>query len=81
MKTVTIEIPDDLREFADAESRRRGLRGSDDLFVALLEDVRREQSRVQLEQALLESLEGDPDLKATPQFWSDLKAEALARVR
>ena len=81
MQTVTIEIPEDLRELADAECRRRGLRDTSDLFASLLEDIREDQSRHNLERALLEGLEGGPDLVVTPQFWSDLKAEALAGVR
>jgi antitoxin ParD1/3/4 len=80
MQSLTLEIPDVLRRFADDECRRRGLNAPQDLFVALLEDAKEEQSRKQLERALLESLEGGPDFVATPQFWSDLRAEALSRT-
>ena len=81
MPSLTVNIPDDLRAFADAESQRRGLSAPGDLVVALLEGAKQELSRKELERALLESLDEAPDLVVTPGFWSDLKAEALSRAR
>ena len=81
MTTVTISMPESLRKFVATQVKRQGFGNVSEYFRALVREQQSKEADSQLEALLLEGLESGEDLKVTPQFWSDLKAEAAALLK
>ena len=81
MSTVTISMPESLREFVDAQMKRQGFDNVSEYFRALVREQQAKEADGQLEALLLEGLESGEDIKVTPEFWKDLKAEATALLK
>ncbi len=76
MTTVTISLPESLKEFIDLQLATRGYGNVSEYFRSLLREAQKEEENSRLEGLLLEGLAGGADISATPEFWKDLKAEA-----
>jgi antitoxin ParD1/3/4 len=81
MTTVTISMPESLRKFVATQVKRQGFGNVSEYFRALVREQQSKEADSQLEALLLEGLESGEDIKVTPQFWSDLKAEAAALLK
>jgi antitoxin ParD1/3/4 len=81
MMTVTISMPESLRRFVDTQVKRRGFGNVSEYFRSLVREQQSKEADSQLEALLLEGLESGEDIKVTPKFWSDLKAEAAALLK
>ncbi len=81
MSTVTISMPESLREFVDAQMKRQGFDNVSEYFRALVREQQAKEADSQLEALLLEGLESGEEIKVTPEFWKDLKAEAAALLK
>jgi antitoxin ParD1/3/4 len=81
MSTVTISMPESLREFVDAQMKRQGFDNVSEYFRALVREQQAKEADSQLEALLLEGLEPGEDIKVTPEFWKDLKAEVTALLK
>jgi antitoxin ParD1/3/4 len=77
MPTVTISLPDTLKSFLDRQLAAKGFGNVSEYFRSLLRQAQAEEEEVRLEKLLLEGLSGDRDISLTPEFWTDLKAEAV----
>jgi antitoxin ParD1/3/4 len=75
MATVTISLPDSLKEFVDVQVARKGYGNVSEYFRSLLRDAQVKDADVRLEALLLEGLASDR-VPLTKEFWIDLKAEA-----
>jgi antitoxin ParD1/3/4 len=80
MSTVTISLPDSLREFVEQQVERRGYGNVSEYFRTLLREAQERESQRRLEELLLEGLESGEGVEATPEFWSGLKADVARRV-
>jgi len=84
MTTLTISMPESLREFVENEVKAAGF-GNVSEYIRDL--IRREQKRLakeRLESLLLEGLASGEPLDVTPEFWSELRRDAatiLARKK
>jgi antitoxin ParD1/3/4 len=76
MTTVTISLPESLKAFLDRQMATRGYGNVSEYFRSLLRDAWKEEEETRLESLLAEGLAGGEDIPLTPEFWSDLKAEA-----
>ena len=56
MSTVTISMPESLREFVDAQMKRRGFENVSEYFRALVREQQAKEADGQLEALLLEGL-------------------------
>jgi len=74
--TVTISLPESLKEFIDHQLATKGYGNVSEYFRSLLRDAQKEEAEARLEALLLEGLAGGADIPLTPEFWRDLKAEA-----
>ena len=80
MSTVTISLPDSLREFVEQQVERRGYGNVSEYFRTLLREAHERESQRRLEELLLEGLESGEGIEATAEFWSGLKADVARRV-
>lgn len=77
MTTVTISLPESLKDFLSQQVRTRGYGNVSEYFRGLLREAQAKQAKARLEALLLQGLEGGEDVPLTRKFWKDLKAEAL----
>jgi antitoxin ParD1/3/4 len=76
MPTVTISLPESLKEFIDLQLATKGYGNVSEYFRSLLRGAQNEEREARLEALLLEGLAGGDDIRMTREFWKDLKAEA-----
>ena len=81
MTTVTISLPESLKEFIDHQLATKGYGNMSEYFRSLLREAQEEEEEARLEALLLEGLAGGKDIPLTREFWKDLKAEALQIAR
>lgn len=81
MTTVTISLPDSLREFIEREVQTKGYGNVSEYMRGLLRDAQKKEAESRLEALLLEGLASHNDLPLTAQFWRELRAEASQIIR
>jgi antitoxin ParD1/3/4 len=82
MTTVTISLPESLREFVDTQVQTKGYGNVSEYFRGLLREAQTREEEHQLERLLLESLDDPrPGAKGTPEFWEAMKDRVLRRAK
>jgi antitoxin ParD1/3/4 len=81
MPTVTISLPESLREFVESQVRTRGYGNVSEYFRGLLRDAQEHESQKRLEKLLLEGLDSGKDIALAPRHWTKKKKAILARIR
>jgi antitoxin ParD1/3/4 len=81
MTTVTISLPESLKDFIDDQLANRGYGNVSEYFRSLLREAQAKEEDTRLEALLLEGLASGNDIPVTKEFWSDLKAEAARIAR
>lgn len=76
MTTVTISLPDSLKQFIEREVQTKGYGNVSEYVRELLREAQKEAADARLEALLLEGLGSGKDLPLTPRFWQELRAEA-----
>jgi antitoxin ParD1/3/4 len=76
MTTVTISLPESLKEFIDRQLATKGYGNVSEYFRSLLREAQKEEAEARLEALLLEGLAGGHNIALTTKFWKELKAEA-----
>ena len=76
MTTVTISLPESLREFIEQEVQTKGYGNVSEYVRGLLRDAQQKEAAQRLEALLLEGLASGGDIPVTPEFWKELKADA-----
>jgi antitoxin ParD1/3/4 len=76
MTTVTISLPESLKDFIDRQLATKGYGNVSEYFRSLLRDAQKEEEDARLEALLLEGLASGGDIPLTPEFWKELKTEA-----
>ncbi len=76
MTTVTISLPESLKEFIDRQLATKGYGNVSEYFRSLLREAQKQEAEQRLEALLLEGLASGPDIPVTREFWTELKAEA-----
>jgi antitoxin ParD1/3/4 len=80
MTTVTISLPDSLKEFVDTQVATKGYGNVSEYFRSLLREAQQNEADARLEALLLEGLASGEPIPVTKEFWTDLRAEAVRRV-
>jgi antitoxin ParD1/3/4 len=75
MTTVTISLPDSLKEFVDSQLASKGYGNVSEYFRSLLREAQAKEQDARLQALLLEGLASDR-IPLTKEFWTDLKTEA-----
>ena len=76
MTTVTISMPDSLKEFIDTTVETKGYGNVSEYIRGLLREAQAREADARLETLLLEGLSSGEDIPLTDKFWRELKAEA-----
>ena len=78
MTTVTISLPETLKQFIEDQLATKGYGNVSEYFRSLLRDAQERSEEARLEALLLEGMaKGGDDIPLTRAFWKDLKTEAL----
>jgi len=76
MTTVTISMPESLKQFLDREVETKGYGNVSEYVRGLLRQAQARDADARLETLLLEGLKSGKDIPLTPAFWRELKADA-----
>lgn len=76
MTTVTISMPESLKEFLDHEVATKGYGNVSEYVRGLLREARAKDADARLEALLLEGVASGEDIRLTQDFWRELKADA-----
>lgn len=76
MTTITISLPESLKEFIDSEVQTKGYGNVSEYVRGLLRAAQTKNTDAQLETLLLEGLTSGKDITLTQDFWRELKADA-----
>lgn len=84
MPTMTISLPDSLREFIEREVETKGYGNVSEYVRGLLREAQERESDRRLETLLVEGLTSGGEIATTREFWQDLRRDAatiLARQK
>lgn len=76
MTTLTISLPESLKEFIDHEVQTKGYGNVSEYVRRLLRDAQAKEADSRLEAMLIEGLTTGEDIPLSPGFWSELKQDA-----
>jgi len=79
MTSINVTLPDELKEYVEAQSRRERSTPSEYVQDLILEDQRR-RAKDELDSLLLAGLDSGDPIPADSQFWADLRRDALATL-
>jgi antitoxin ParD1/3/4 len=74
MTTVTISLPESLKEFVDAQVANRGYGNVSEYFRSLLREAQQKEADARLEALLLEGLASE-SIPLNDEFWQRLKVK------
>jgi len=80
MTTVTISLPDSLRDFIEHEVQTKGYGNVSEYLRGLLREAQRKEEDERLEALLLEGLTSGDEAPLNQEFWRELKKEAAQIV-
>ena len=75
MTTVTISLPDSLKEFIEHEVQTKGYGNVSEYLRGLLRDAQKRERESKLEALLLEGLASGEDRPLTADFWRELRKD------
>lgn len=78
MATITISLPDTLKDFVEVQIANKGYGNVSEYFRSLLREAQERENDERLKTLLLEGLASGEGQVATPEFWADLRTEAAA---
>lgn len=76
MTTLTISLPDSLREFIEREVEAKGYGNVSEYVRGLLREAQEREANQRLEALLLEGLVSGGESPASPEFWRELRRDA-----
>ena len=76
MPTLTISLPDSLKEFIEQEVAAKGYGNVSEYVRGLLRTAQEREADSKLEAMLVEGLTRGKDIPVTPEFWSELRRDA-----
>lgn len=76
MTTLTISLPDSLKEFIQHEVENKGYGNVSEYLRGLVREAQKQEMESRLEALLLEGLASGKPLPLKADFWRELKADA-----
>ena len=76
---MNVSLPEELKEFAEAQTKRGYSTPSEYVRELIREDQKR-KAKEKLDQLLLDGLSSGNPIPVNSKFWTDLKKEALAKL-
>lgn len=81
MTTLTISLPESLRQFVNHQVKNRGYGNVSEYFRGLLREAQQREADHRLEELLLAGLDSGADTEITSKHWVGKKEAILAKVR
>jgi antitoxin ParD1/3/4 len=81
MTTLTISLPESLKQFVDAQVASKGYGDVSEYFCSLLREAQQKEADARLEALLLEGLASGDPIPIDKKFWSKLRAETEQLVQ
>ena len=75
MTTVTISLPESLKQFVDAQVASKGYGNVSEYFRSLLRDAQEREAEARLEALLLEGLASGDPIPVDEEYWKSLKVK------
>jgi antitoxin ParD1/3/4 len=75
MTTVTISLPESLKQFVDAQVASKGYDDVSEYFHSLLREAQEREADARLEALLLEGLASGDPIPIDEEYWKNLKAK------
>ncbi|HKF47910.1 MAG TPA: type II toxin-antitoxin system ParD family antitoxin [Terracidiphilus sp.] len=76
MPTLTISLPDSLKEFIEREVKTKGYGNVSEYVRGLLREAQEREANQRLEALLLEGMTSGGQAEASPEFWQELRRDA-----
>jgi antitoxin ParD1/3/4 len=76
MTTLTISLPDSLKDFIEREVQTKGYGNVSEYVRGLLRNAQAKEADARLETLLIEGLTAGKDIPLSPDFWDELKRDA-----
>jgi antitoxin ParD1/3/4 len=76
MTTLTISLPESLKEFIDSEVQTKGYGNVSEYVRGLLREAQAKEADARLEALLIEGLSKGDHVPLSPDFWAELKQDA-----
>jgi antitoxin ParD1/3/4 len=77
MTTMNISLPEEMKEFIEAQMGQEGYASASEYLRALIREAQKRQARRALDAKLLEALESGPAAPMTETDWATLRQKAL----
>jgi antitoxin ParD1/3/4 len=75
MTTMNISLPDEMKNFVEAQMVEEGYASASEYLRALIRDAQKRRAKQELEVKLLEGMQG-PTVKMTRKDWDSIEHEA-----
>jgi len=80
MSSLNVNLPDDLRHFAEERAAEMGFPNTSAYVESLLvRESERRQAKLKLESELIRGLDSGPPIEAGEKYWAQKKADLTAR--
>jgi antitoxin ParD1/3/4 len=76
MTTLTISLPDSLKDFIEKEVQTKGYGNVSEYVRGLLREAQTKEADARLEALLIAGLTNGKEIPVSPAFWSELKQDA-----
>lgn len=76
MTTIPVQLPDDVRLFAENYAKNKGFVTVNDFILALVTEARDRQTRIETE--LLKGLDSGPALAKSGEDWAQLRSRVAS---
>jgi antitoxin ParD1/3/4 len=76
MTTVTISLPESLKQFVEGQLSAKGFGNVSEYFRSLVREAQAKEEEARLEKLLLEGLASGDGIPVDRAFWTELRADA-----
>jgi antitoxin ParD1/3/4 len=80
MTSMNVSLPEELKEYVEAQTKS-GYSTPSEYVRELIRGDRKRRAKERLDALLLEGLDSGDSIAVNAKFWSDLKQEALAKLK
>jgi antitoxin ParD1/3/4 len=80
MTTLTISLPESLKEFIDQEVETKGYGNVSEYVRGLLREAQAREADARLEALLIDGLTGGDDIRLSKTFWNELRRDAARMI-
>lgn len=81
MATLSISLPDQMKEFVEEQVQKGGFGSASDYVRSIIHDIQICQAKRSLEAKLREGLESGPAALMTKEDWDAIEREGIERAR